>query len=173
MAGVNINAYVTFIVSDLNSSNSPTIRRHSITSLLGIYSISEAHRRCHDALFVNTTSSGLATTTATRSRAQPSCTRKSNGWQSTYIHVHTHALCCTSPGRALQSPNEQVHAVQRTPSWRPMPKSPHAYAVTCLREGGGRSRRSTLTAQGVTSERRIQPCDTRWCDRMIFCWSVR
>lgn len=55
-------------------------------------------------------------------------------------------------GRALQfieSPNEQVHAVQRTPSWRPVPKSPHAYAVTCLREGGGGvGGGPTLTANG-------------------------
>jgi hypothetical protein len=49
--------------------------------------------------------------------------------------------------------HEQVHAVQRSRSWRPVPKCSHAYTVTCLQEGGEPLDCSgLLTANEVTSE---------------------
>jgi hypothetical protein len=156
VAGVNINAYVTFLVPGFKPSNSPTIRRHTptTTSLLGTYITSEAQHRCHDAFFVNTTSSGQAATKPTRFRA---LTQLHAHVQRLAVDVHTymHITCavlhiapvvpCSSSSRRT---NKFMPSNGHLLGDRCRRVRMHTPSRVCERVGGGVGGGPTLTANG-------------------------
>lgn len=178
MAGVNINACVTFIASGCKPSDSPTIRRHTITSVLGIYINHEAQRCCHDA--VTTPSSLIRPRLVKRPRKRPGPGHNTparacpTAGSRRTLHVHTCAVL-----HSLHIARSCLAVAERTSSCCPTDTflatgaeevRMHTPSRVCERVGG------VHTANGVTSEGAISHVIlgyARWCDRMIFvCLSV-
>lgn len=158
MAGVNINAYVTYIAPRFKPSDSPTIRRDTITSLLGIYINHEAQQRCHGAFFVirprlvkrprNRPGPGYNTP----ARACPTAGSRRT--------LHVHYMRCAAP-RSVVPCSRRTNKFMLSnghPLGDRCRRGPHAYTVTCLREGGGSPHRQRRHERG-----RDKPCDTRIC----------
>jgi hypothetical protein len=186
VADVNINAYVTFLVPGSKPSNSPTIRRQTTTSLLGVYNNNQRSSTTLSQRLLRQIRPRLVKRPRNRpgSGHKPTCTRMSNGWQSTYIHTCTlHAPCCTSRRSCLA-----VHQVaERTSSCCPTDTflATGAEESACIRRhvsargwgegvgGGPLSPPTAVTSEGVGPPK---PCDTRICavvrpDDLCLCLS--
>lgn len=156
MAGVNINAYVTFLVPGFKPSNSPTIRRH--TPLLPVSSEHTSPVKLNTAVTTpcssNTTSSGQAATKPTRFKA---ITQLHAHVQRLAVDVHTymHITCavlhiapvvpCSSPSRRT---NKFMLSNGHLLGDRCRRVRMHTPSRVCERVGGRSRRRSTLTANG-------------------------